>query len=208
MVVVAKEKNMLRLAAVDRRSTALGLAIGQPLANARAMLPDLDVVEADTAEDTAFLARIAAWCGRFTPLVAIDGVRVLLLDVTGASHLFGGEQAMVLKIRDSLRGHGLAVRAAMAGTAVAARALARYCDGSVTAPGGEAAAMAPLPIAALSLDPLVAHALRRAGLKTVGQVAGRKRTELVARLGAATLAVLDEALVNTSTRFLATGEFC
>jgi protein ImuB len=51
-----------------------------------------------------------------------------------------------------------------------------------------------LPIAAINLEPVVTHALRRAGLKTVGQMAARKPTELVARLGAATLAILDEAL--------------
>ena len=53
--------------------------------------------------------------------------------------------------------------------------------------------MKPLPVEALNLDAVTTHALRRAGLKTVGQVAARKRSELVARLGAATLAILDEA---------------
>ncbi len=87
----------------------------------------------------------------------------------------------------------------MAGTAAAARAVARHCDGRVVAPGGEAGAVAPLPIAALDLEPAITHALRRAGLKTVGQVAERQRSELVVRLGAATLATLDEALGRAAT---------
>jgi protein ImuB len=194
LIIVNKEKNMMRLSALDRQATALGLSIGQPLANARAMLPALDVVEADAPADLKLLTQIADWCGRFTPLVALDSARGLLLDVTGATHLFGGEQAMLTQICTKLRIQGFAMRGAMAGTAVAARALARYRDGSVTAPGEEETAVAPLPIAALNLDPATTHALRRAGLKTIGQVATRKRTELVARLGAATLAILDEAL--------------
>lgn len=194
LVIVAKEKSMLRLSAMDRQATAMGLAIGQPLANARAMLPTLDVVEADAPADLQLLTRLADWCGRFTPLVALDGSRGLLLDVTGATHLFGGEKAMLFKICESLRSRDFAVRGAIAGTAAGARALARYRDGTVTAVGGEAEAIVPLPIAALGLDLVTTHALRRAGLKTVGQVAARKRSELMERLGTAMLIVLDEAL--------------
>jgi protein ImuB len=194
LVVVAKVDNALRLSALDRKATSLGLAIGQPLANARAMLPALKVVAANEPDDVKLLMRIADWCDRFTPYVALDGPRGLLLDVTGASHLFGGEQAMLNRIRDGLQAQGFAVRGAIAGTATAARAFARYRDGTVIAPGEEAKAIAPLPIAALNLDPVTTHAFRRAGLKTVGQAASRKRTEITARFGAAMVATLDQAL--------------
>ncbi len=194
MVLVAKLDNALRLSAVDRKATALGLTIGQPLANARAMLPALKVVAANDPADLKLLTQIADWCDRFTPYVALDGPRHLLLDVTGVAHLFGGEQTMLDHIRNSLQAQGLALRGALAGTAVAARALARYRDGVVIASGEEEQAMRPLPVEALNLDGLTTHALRRAGLKTVGQVASRKRSELMARLGAVTLDVLDEAL--------------
>jgi protein ImuB len=194
LVLVAKIDNALRLSAVDRKATALGLKIGQPLANARAMLPALKVVAANDPADLKLLTQIADWCDRFTPFVALDGPRHLLLDVTGASHLFGGEQAMLDRIRNSLHAQGFAARGALAGTAVAARALARYRDGTVIASGEEEQAMRPLPVEALNLDAVKNHALRRAGLKTVGQAASRKRSELMVRLGAATLIVLDEAL--------------
>jgi protein ImuB len=132
---VAKVDNALRLSAVDRKATSLGLAIGQPLANARAMLPALKVVAANEPDDVKLLTRIADWCDRFTPYVALDGPRGLLLDVTGAAHLFGGEQALLNRIRESLKAQGFAVRGAMAGTTIAARAFARYRDGAVIAPG-------------------------------------------------------------------------
>ena len=194
LVTVKKIKNAMVLQAVDRQATSLGLSVGQPLANARAMLPALEVVQTDETADAQLLNYIADWCDRFTPFVALDGPRHLLLDVTGTSHLFGGEQAMLDRIRSGLQAQGFALRGALAGTAVAARALARYRDGAVIACGEEGQAMRPLPIEALNLDEVTTHALRRAGLKTVGQVAARKRSELVARLGSATLAVLDEAL--------------
>ena len=194
LVVAAKIHNALLLTALDRKATSLGLAIGQPLANARAMLPVLKVVAANEPADINLLTRIADWCGRFTPFVALDGPRGLLLDVTGATHLFGGEQMMLNKIRESLQAQGFAVRGSLAGTAVAARAFARYRDGTVIAPGEEAKAIAPLPIEALNLDPITTHAFRRAGLKTVGQAASRERSEIAARFGAAMIATLDSAL--------------
>jgi protein ImuB len=198
LVTVAKVKSAMVLQAVDRQATSLGLRVGQPLANARAMLPSLEVVQTDETADAKLLTRIADWCDRFTPFVAFDGPRHLLLDVTGATHLFGGEQAMLDHIRAKLRAQGFALRAAMAGTAVAARALARYKDGAVIACGQEEHAIKPLPIEALNLGSATTDALRRAGLKTIGQVATRQRKELVVRLGAAMLEVLDEALGRSS----------
>jgi protein ImuB len=46
----------------------------------------------------------------------------------------------------------------------------------------------------LRLDENVTHALRRAGLKTVGQVAARSRTELTARFGAGMVFTLEAVL--------------
>ena len=194
LVLAAREKNALVISALDRKATALGLRVGQPLANARAMLPALEARTANEPADLKLLGRIADWCDRFTPFVALDPPRGLLLDVTGAAHLFGGEKAMLDQIRASLHKHGFAVRGGMAGTALSARALARYRDGFVAVPGDEAKAIAPLPVEALLLDPVTTHAFRRAGLKRVGQVAGRDRRELTARFGARMVFTLDSAL--------------
>ncbi len=164
------------------------------LASARAMVRELDVVEADPPADARLLAQIADWCDRFTPFVALDGLDGLLLDVTGATHLFGGEEKMLRDMRAKIGGQGFAVRGALAGTAAAARALARYADGSIAAPGEDAKVIAPLPVAALDLEPRDTHALKRAGLKTIAQVAGRGRGELNARFGKDFVLTLDRAL--------------
>ncbi len=193
LVIIEKVGNALRLSAVDRKATSLGLAIGQTLANARAMLPALKVVASNDSADLKMLERIADWCDRFTPFLALDGPRRLLLDVTGVSHLFGGEQMMLDRILNSLTYQGFAVRGAIASSATAARALARYRNGAVVAVGAEEHAMKPLAVEALDLDAVTTHAFRRAGLKTVGQVASRKRSELTTRFGAGVIATLDLA---------------
>lgn len=165
-----------------------------PLASARAMVRELVVAEADEAADAKQLAAIADWCDRFTPFVAIDGVDGLLLDVTGATHLFGGETAMLKTVCATFVRQRFIVRAAIAGTAAAARALARYVHATIAAPGTEAEAVAFLPVAALNLDPVDTHALRHAGLKTIAQVASRTRAELTARFGKEMVFKLDRAL--------------
>jgi len=164
------------------------------LADARAIMPDIVVAVADKAADLHLLEKIAGWCDRFTPFVALDSPQTLLLDVTGAAHLFGGERAMLDSMRAALAKQGLAVRGAIAGTAVAARALARMRNGTIASPGEEETIVAALPIDALLLEPFVTHAFRRAGLKSIGQVVSRTRAELVARFGDGVATVLDRAL--------------
>ena len=158
------------------------------------MVPALEVAAADEPADRRLLESIADWCLHFTPLVALDPPRGLLLDVGGAAHLFGGEEALLARSRASLRRQGFAVQGAIAGSTLAARALARYRDGAVVPPGEEARAVSMLPVEALALDPAITHAFRHGGLKTIGQVAGRKRSELTARFGASMVFALDHAL--------------
>jgi protein ImuB len=185
LIVSGKAGNALHVHALEARAHALGLHKGQPLANARAMVQPLAILPADEKADAALLEAIADWCDRFTPFVGLDAPDGLLLDITGAGHLFGGEAAMLSQVTQKIAAQGFAVRGAIAGTALAARALARHANKSIVAPGGEAAAVAPLPIAALDCDDKALRALRHAGLKTVGQVAERLHSELSERLGRA-----------------------
>jgi protein ImuB len=185
LVVSAKIANALHVHALETKAARLGLYKGQPLANARAMVQPLCIVPADEKADAALLEGIADWCDRFTPLVTLDAPDGLFLDITGATHLFGGEAAMLATVTQKIADQGFAVRAAIAGTSLAAHALSRFTPGMIVSPGGEAAAMAPLPITALDCDDKALRALRHAGLKTVGQVTQRLHSELSERLGKA-----------------------
>ena len=195
LIVSAKANNALIIYALEARAEKLRLYKGQPLATARAMVQELSIIPAEPKADAALMEDIAAWCDRFTPLVAMEPQTAadcpshgLLLDITGAAHLFGGEFSMLRQVLQKIAAQGFAVRGAIAGTSLAARALARHMveDGaprSIVPPGGDAAAVAPLPIVAFDCDEKIIRALLRAGLKTVGQVAGRERSELAERLG-------------------------
>ena len=194
LVIAVKLGNALRISALDRKASRLGLRPHMPLADVRAMLPTLEVANADEAADRHLLESIADWCLHYTPLVALDPPHGLLLDITGAAHLFGGEKALLDKSRASLSRQGFAVQGAIAGAAMAAHALARYRNDTLVPPGEDANAVAALPVEALALDPASIHAFRHAGLKTIGQVAARKRSELTARFGAQMVFALDHTL--------------
>ncbi len=183
-IVVVKENNALVIHSLDEAASRFGLHIGQPLANARAICPELKVFDADIAADNKTLEDIADWCDRFTPLVALDPPHGLFLDITGCAHLFGGEAALLQALVRALARQGFAVSAAIAGTSVCARTLTRQASVTIVVDGGEAEAVSRLPVSALGADDAITTGLRRAGLKTIGDVASRSSHEITARFGA------------------------
>lgn len=195
LATVDKIRNAQRIAAVDGAAQAGGIRPGMALADARAIRPGLVVHPADQPAETALLEALAAWCSRFTPLVALDGPDGLVLDMTGAVHLFGGERAVIEAIEAEMRGLGLAARAAIASTPEAAWALARFgtlrlCP-SLADPKAFRKVVGPLPLAALRLEPETIRILAQAGLRQVGDLLWRPRAPLAARFGAALFARLD-----------------
>lgn len=184
----------MRLVALNEPAFRLGLTRGQALAEARAIYPLLEAVEAEPAADARLLAEIADWADRYTPLVATDGEAGLMLDVTGSVHLFGGEAAMVADLLARLEVQGFAASAAIADTPGAASAAARFTKRPVVAPGGAAEMLKPLPMAALRLPLETVAMLERVGLKRIGQIIGAPRAPLAARFGAGLIQRLDQAL--------------
>lgn len=185
-----KHRGALRLAAADPRALALGLCPGLTLADARARVPALAVADSDPRADAAFLERLADAADRYTPLVALDPPHGLVLDISGCAHLFGGEQALRDDLAARLTGIGLTARTAIAGTPDAARALARFGAPAIVPPGGEEAAVRPLPVAALECASETVLALSRAGLKTLGALLDRPSVLLSSRFGEALAARL------------------
>jgi protein ImuB len=185
------------LAAVNPAAASAGLAPGMPLADALSFLPGLATAPADPAADAASLARLAEWCGRYSPWTAPDSVDGIKIEITGCAHLWGGEAALAADLARRLTRQKIAHRIAIAGTLGAAWALARLAavNGSpaIVATGEERMALAPLPVEALRLDPVTVHDLRRVGLKTVGELCPMPRDALARRFGEGVARRLDQA---------------
>nr|WP_244421437.1 DNA polymerase Y family protein [Mesorhizobium alhagi] len=195
LVISRQEKNSQCIAALDEQAEALRLKRGMGIADARAMYPSIEIIEAEPAADLRLLESLADWCDRYTPLVALDGVDGLFLDISGCAHLFGGEKALLNDLLARLFQQGFDVRAGLASTTGAAWAAARFSSGNGILPEGqEKHFMEPLPLSALRLDPGVRTGLESVGLRTVGSVMAASRAPLVRRFGAVLLVRLDQAL--------------
>ncbi|MCJ2046485.1 DNA polymerase Y family protein [Methylobacterium sp. J-078] len=199
MVVAAMEASGLRLIAVDAQARALGLEPGETLARARARIgTPVSVHPADPEADAAALHRLCLWAKRYTPVVApfgpAEGGDGFFLDIAGASHLFGGEAQLVSDLVRRLSEGAIPARIALADTPACAFALARHGGGGLVAPGGNAEALRTLPVSALRLDPAMAQALARLGLRRIGDLAAAARAPLARRFGETLLLRLDQAL--------------
>lgn len=208
LAVYSKESGAYQLQGIDARASALGLTLAMSLADARAIQPKLQAVEADPEEDARALDNIAAWCERFTPIVVLDPPEGLFLDISGCGHLFGGEEKLRAEIVTRLHAQGFGARAAIAPTPGAAWAFARYrkqtrrsvrtlresLEASLVPPADWQAELAALPVEALRLDPDAAALLRRLGLKSIGQIQHAPRSSFTARAGERAMLRLDQAL--------------
>jgi protein ImuB len=131
VAVAATLGNSRLVLAANVAAEAGGVAAGLALADARALMPQLKVVEHDPAAERRLLLRLARWAERYTPWTQVDHVEEgagagLWLEVTGCAHLFGGEAALLDDLIRRLARQGFAAKAAIADTPGAAWAHARY----------------------------------------------------------------------------------
>ncbi|MEI4485262.1 DNA polymerase Y family protein [Frigidibacter sp. MR17.14] len=187
--LIARAGNTDRLHCLNAPAEAAGLARGMAAADARALCPGLITRPAAPEAEARFLAMLARWATRWCPWVGLEAPDGIVLDLTGAAHLHGGEAATLDRLRASLARGGITARLGLAGSRGAAWALAHYGTGTDVADGP----LAPLPVEALRIDPDTAAGLRRMGLETLGQLMAQPRAPLARRFGPALITRLDQA---------------
>ncbi|WP_337267907.1 Y-family DNA polymerase [Oryzifoliimicrobium ureilyticus] len=194
IVCFGPQDNALRLTALDEKAELIGLRKGQGVTEARAICPHIALHEEDAAANRRLLEAIADWCDRYTPLVSIDGKDGLFLDITGCSHLFGGEKAMLDNILTRLFQMGFDVRGAISSSAALSFATARFGHGGIIEDNAIEETAAPLSVAALRLEEPTLAALRKLGLKHIGDLLHLPRASLARRFGLEVLLRLDRVL--------------
>lgn len=187
------QANTERLYCLNLPAQKAGLHKHMGLADARALCPDLQTRPASPHDDRRFIETLARWARRYCPWVGLEGHNGLVLDITGAAHLFGGEEAMLADMRSRLMRLGLSVEAGLADTRGGAFAVARY-GGGIAPHGRTLEKIAPLPIACLRLDEGDVRALHQLGIKTVAALTKLPRASLARRFGPGLLSCLDQAL--------------
>ena len=202
------------LDAVEDEARRYGVRPGQRVTEAAALLAGLSVQRVTYGELDAALGRVAEVALGFGPTAALqlraakaDAPRTpwgdapfdtVWLDVTGAAHLVGGEEALLAELEERVGALGHRARLAIAGGPRLAQALARWAPGVLGTPGARGAgrypiapearadaarALAPLPVHALPIEADWASFLMRLGVITVGDLARLPRAKAAPRLG-------------------------
>jgi protein ImuB len=111
-------------------------------------------------------------------------ISIAVLDIAGMERLFGTPTAIAQRIRANLKAAGFHAAIAVSANFHAARIKAAFTRGiAVIAPGGEAAALAALPVNALGLPQDHAETFASWGIRSLGELAALKESDLVTRLG-------------------------
>lgn len=151
----------------------------------------------DTPEDERWLGRLALHAAaHWTPVAAPAPPDGLWLDLTGTTHLFGGEKRFCRRVVAFLHRLGFTARIAVADTPGAAHALARHAHQAITiTPTGQSAqALAGLPVSSLRLEEVPLDAALRFGFERIGDLLAVPRAPLTRRLGRTAVERLDQAL--------------
>ncbi|WP_272481821.1 Y-family DNA polymerase [Hyphomicrobium sulfonivorans] len=200
LVFVEKVGSVSRLMAVDAHAQSCGLLPGSTLADARARIPQLHALSNNPEAHAAYLKHLADLANAVTPSVALDAPDGLALDITGCAHLFAGEAGLAERLQKVLQAAGAScVRMAVAPTPDMARALARFARVSPYFVN-DSALVRTLPIAALECASEDAVALKRAGLKTIADVANRPSVLFTARFTSAFTGKLARVLGEEDRR--------
>ena len=196
-VLTTPVRGRVVITAANALAEMQGITTGMAMADARAIIPSLEMMDDIPGQPAKLLKALGEWCIRYTPLIAIDMPDGLILDISGCAHLWGGERAYLGAIIKTLRSKGYDARGAMADTIGTAWAVAHFGKVKpIIEEGGQTDALLSLPAAALRLEPLTLEGLQKLGFYTIGGFIDMGRSVLRRRFGQDFLMRLDQALGN------------
>ena len=188
VAVLEGERPFERICSRNQRAAALGVEPGMPRAEAE--LFDLPLLRRSFAEEASARTALLGSLATFTPSIEAcesETHCTYMLDLTGTDKLLGPLNRATRTIYACISQLGLAARIATGSNfhAVLALAAAQHQRILHTPPGEAQQALAPLPLAALSLAPEQAAVLSHWGLRTLGDLAALPEVALIARMGQA-----------------------
>ncbi|MDA0921411.1 MAG: DNA polymerase Y family protein [Planctomycetota bacterium] len=170
-----------------------GIGSGMALVEAQALLQSAVFLPHDADADRLALQTLASVCYRFSPQVGLEPTEntptthSLVLDITGCTHLFGGDSGLARQLVIELAELGYFAHVATANTIGAAWAIARYGHGA-----GSARRLKSLPVEALRIPEKLTTRLREFDLRTIGQLLALPQETLPSRFGKVLTERLDQ----------------
>lgn len=185
------------LDAVNAVAAQYGVKVGQSIAEARALVAHLQIDTLTHRVLHAALERVAEVLGRFGTSVAFELPDIVWVDVTGATHLFGGALATLDEIRTAVEELGHHVQVALSDGPRLAKAFAQWETRRrgqktlVVSAAEKQHCLQALPITCLPLEVDVKIGLAQLGILSLGDLLAIDPNVASSRLG------------NTATRALA-----
>jgi protein ImuB len=181
-----------RVVSANAPARAAGVRIGQSLAAARALQPDLVAWPRDIEAERHLLTILADWAYRFSAEISLAPPRALLIEVGASLSMFDGWASLERRLRDDLDGWGFRYRLAAAPVATGARVLAASPKGvAFTSIAHMIDAIGNISVLNCGLERETSSSLTAMGFARLEQIFGLPRAELARRIGPAALLHLD-----------------
>ncbi|GAC1384554.1 MAG: DNA polymerase Y family protein [Ginsengibacter sp.] len=193
-VLSAPDHGRIIVTATNIQAEKEGIFKGMAVADARAAIPSLEVLDDNPGYENKLLSSFAEWLIRYSPICAIDLPDSITIDITGCAHLWGGEKEYLTNIINRLKGFGYYTRAAIADTIGTAWATAHFKSAGIVPYGKQVEALQSLPPAALRIEKEISERLEKLGLVTISDFISMPRPALRRRFGSGLLKRLDQAL--------------
>ena len=172
-----------------------GIHAGMPLADAKAIVTDLQAFESKVGREEKLLRAIGNWCIRYTPRISIHQTDSLILDISGCAHLWGGEAAYLKEISGRLRNMGYDIRMGIADTIGCAWAMAHHGPANAIIENGQQLqALLSLVPAALRLENPMLQKMQKLGLYQISSFIQIPKSALRRRFGEALLLRISQAI--------------
>jgi len=164
------------VAAASYEARPFGVRSAMPLGRARRLCPNAVFVPCDFPAYREASKSVFAILDRYSPVIEPIALDEAYLDLTGEEALLGPPDTVAHRLRDEVRTRcGLDLSIGVASCKLVAKVASELRKPRglvVVAPGGEAAFLAPLPLAKLpGCGPATAVRLERVGVRTIGDLA-------------------------------------
>src|SRR5215471_6173452 len=188
-VVIEGEPPLQQVCSLNTKARLLGMTHGMTRVELDTF--SAPVIQSRSHKEEMAVRSILLECaGAFSPRVedrSEDTAFLCVIDIAGTKSLFGPPEMLVRNLLERVRSLGISARVTVSQNFHAAVCLARGLSHStpfrVIEPGGEAAALASLPLTVFDLTEIQTETFALWGIHTLGMLAALPEQELVARMG-------------------------
>ena len=201
--IIQYYKTKAYIVSFNIKALNMGVRLGMTREDAYAVCSILKLVEIDSEEDRSCLLRLVEIFNKYTPLVSVESISAqgaadVWLDISGCSHLFGGEYNLLIDLSKSLSVIGMTSQIGLGDTPSISWAIAHYladpCSPKIMTQAYKNHALLNLPIESLRLTHNSINELKKIGIVNVKELLALPHSALRVRIGEAVITRINQFL--------------